>query len=341
MLNAANIRPYPLMLAALVLTACTQGDANADTGNLAANDSVQDTGSLASSPSTAAPGAARLPAAALAAWEGYAREQCRAIGERFSSVRFTPLSGTAAPDRPDRGGFVATDFNGDGKPDFVVVTSGQGCSGEGPGPGATDFVISRSDGYRAVEGFAGALEPQMVKQRDGKDFVEFPGGYFGNCGEVAVSVWGWSGQEMEVVERRDSKGQRVDKEGCALAAQSKGAAGSKPPLPFEPGYWAGGVSCTEAIEEAAELPPDEASLHYLTATGGYIGRFEIQRFQALGGNRYRLIGREHDENGSTPSTMDITVGSRKSFTDSRYGGRYTYCPTSTVSRTVRSYYENR
>lgn len=335
-------RSIPLASMVLALTACSsQSDANADTGDRAASNSPAAT-PTSTQPSSATTAPAALPPAALAAWESYARQECRAMGERFTPVRFTPLVRGATVDRPDHGGFVATDFNGDGQPDFVIATVSQGCSGAGPGPGRVDFILSNAGGYRAVEGFAGSFDSAMLKRRNGRDVVEYPGGFFGNCGEVAVAVWGWNGQKMDVIERRNSHGQTVDREGCAVAARPAAAVtGNSSFPPIEAGYWAGGVSCAEAIEEAAELPPDQGSLWHIDGKGGWIGRFEIQRYVALGGNRYRMIGRDHDENGSSPGQMDIAIKSRTSFTDSRYGGRYTHCPTSTIPRAIRADFESR
>lgn len=335
---------FAFISTAFALAACgTQSDASADTGDRAAGPVLTASAAAASQPAsmtTTAPAA--LPPAALTAWEGYARQQCRTMGERFVPVRFTPLGNGATVDRPGRGGFVTTDFNGDGQPDFVAVTANQGCAGQGPGQGVVDFIVSTGSGYRTVEGYAGPFDAGMIKKRNGRDVVEYPGGFFGSCGDVAVAVWGWSGQRMDVVERRNSKGKTVDEEGCAVAARAPAPpAGNSTFPPIEPGYWAGGVSCAEAIEEAAELPPDQASLYKLDAKGGWIGRFEVQRYAALGENRYRLIGREHTEIGSSPSQMDITVASRTSFTDTKYGGRYTHCPTFTIPRAIRADFEER
>lgn len=264
------------------------------------------------------------------------------MGERFTPVRFVSLAANPnAGQRATSGGFVQADFNGDGQADFAVVTASQGCASEGPGRGAVDFILSSGSGYRVSEGFAGPFDAGMVKKRNGRDVVEYEGGFFGSCGDVAVAVWGWTGQRMDVVERRNSDGQSVDRQGCPVAARpvAAPAAGNASFPPIEPGYWAGGVSCAEAIEEAAELPPDQASLHYLDARGGSIGRFEIQRYAALGGNRYRLIGREHTEIGSSPGQMNITVNSRTSFTaaySDGYSGSFTHCPTSTIPRAIRA-----
>jgi hypothetical protein len=338
---------FAFITAVFALAACgAQSDASADSGDRAAGKvmtaSVPATSQPASTTTTAP---VALPPAALTAWEGYARQECRAMGERFTPVGFTPLGNGGMVDRPGRGGFVTTDFNGDGQPDFVAVTASQGCAGQGPGQGAVDFIVSTGSGYRAVDGYAGPFDAGMIKKRNGHDVVEYPGGFFGSCGEVTVAVWGWSGQRMEVVERRNSKGQGVDKEGCAVAARASATpAGNSTFPPIEPGYWAGGVSCAEAIEEVAEVPPDQRSLHYLDARGGWIGRFEIQRYAALGQNRYRFVGRDHTEIGSSPGQMNITVNSRTSFTatySDGYSGSFTHCPTSTIPRAIRADFGNR
>lgn len=342
-------RSIPLASMVLALAACSaQSDANADTGNRAASNSPPAKAASAQ-PSSATVRPVTLPPAALAAWESYARQECRVMEGRFAPTRFTPLVSGDEADSSGHGGFVSADFNADGQPDFVAVTSDEGCRDPdgAPGSGAVDFIVSTAGGYRAFEGFAGhnafSFDSSMVKRRNDRAVLEFPGGFFGNCGEVAVAVWGWNDQKMDIIERRNSKGQTVDQEGCAVTARSAApaAAGGSSFPPIEPGYWAGGVSCAEAIEEVGEVPAGQESLYYLDARGGQVGWFEIQRYAALGGNRYRMIGRDHDENGSSPGQMDITVTSRTSFTDSRYGGRYTHCPTSTIPRAVRADYEGR
>lgn len=342
MIVTRKARSIPLASMVFALAACSvQSDANADTGDRAVSNSPAASAASAQ-PSSATTAPAALPTAALAAWESYARQECRAMGERFTPVRFSPLATVGPVDRRDHGGFVATDFNGDGQTDFVIATASQGCGGAGPGAGAVDFILSNAGGYRAVEGFRGSIDSTMVKRRNGRSVVEYPGGFFGNCGEVALAEWGWNGQKMDVVERRNGKGQTVDQEGCEVAARPAAAVTSNSSFPpIEAGYWAGGVSCADAIVDAAELPPDEGSLWYIDGKGGWIGRFEIQRYAALGGNRYRLTGRDHDENGSSPSQMDIAVNSRASFTDARYGGRYTHCPTSTIPSAIRADFEGR
>lgn len=338
-------RSISLASMALAMAACSAlSDANADTGERA--DSKTATAQTATAPSSAATRPVALPPAALAAWESYARQVCRTIGERFTPVRFTPLAQGIAVDRPGRGGFVGADFNGDGQPDFVVVTAGQGCTGGGPGAEAVDFILSDAGGYGAMEGFAGSFDAAMVKRRDGRDVVEYPAGFFGNCGEVTAAIWGWNGEEMDVIERRNSEHERVDQEGCAVRAQPAAAAdtGASSFPPIEAGYWAGGVGCAEAIEEAAELPPDQGSLWHIDGKGGWIGRFEIQRYVALGGNRYRLIGRDHTEIGSSPGQMDITVDSRTRFSarfDDGYSASFTHCPASTIPASIRSDFEGR
>lgn len=327
---------FAFITTAFALAACgTQSNASAVSADRGTGKALTVNPAADAPAPTATPVA--LPPVALRAWEGYARQQCAMIDERFTAVRFAPVAAGAAVDSPGSGGFIAANFNGDDQADFIVVTANQGCSGQGPAPGAVDFILSSANGYRAFEGFSGPFDASMVKTRNGRTVVEFPGGFFGNCGEVAVSVWGWSGQNMEVIERRNSGGQNVDAEGCVVAARASApSAGNANFPPIEPGYWAGGVSCAEAIAEATELPSDEASLYYLDARGGWIGRFEIQRYAALGQNRYRFVGRDHSETGSSPGQMDISVHSRTSFTETQYGGRYTHCQTSTIPRAIRA-----
>lgn len=293
-----------------------------------------------------------LPPAALAAWEAFARGQCRDEGERFAGLRLAPLAGRGdAVDLVEqhfaggKGGFVPADFNADGHPDFVVTTPGHGCVGDGPAYGdrgpPVDFIVSTGGGYKVFDGFMGWIAPDMFTRRGDRDVLDLPGGFNGRCGLVATVTWGWTGDGVDAVERRNDSGQRVDQEGCAVSTQSpanQGGGGSFPPI--EPGYWAADASCSDAIRDALEIPLDQSGLGYFNEQGGWSGRFEVLRYTALGGARYRMHGREHSEIGAEPAQMDIVVNSRTSFTEpGEFERRYTHCPTSQIPSAVRQEFE--
>lgn len=294
-----------------------------------------------------------LPPAALAAWEAFARGQCRDQGERFATIRLESLAGPEdAVDLVEqhfaggKGGFVPADFNADGHPDFVVTTPGHGCVSDGPAYGdqgpPVDFIVSTGDGYRALDGFMGWIAPTMIARRGDRDVLDLPGGFNGRCGLVATVTWGWTGNGVDAVERRNDSGQLVDREGCAVGAErlvnQGGGGGSFPPI--EPGYWAADASCSDAIRDALEIPLDQSGLGYFDERGGWSGRFEVLRYTALGGNRYRMHGREHSEIGAEPAQMDIVVDSRTNFTEpGEFERRYKHCPTSQIPSSVRREFE--
>lgn len=101
--------------------------------------------------------------------------------------------------------------------------------------------------------------------------------------------------------------------------------------PIEQGYYAIGVSCAQAIAGGGDL------LAYLDERrfASFDGVQQVEGFQSLGGNRYRVRAVSFDEN-DRPSRADsvITVNGRTSFTN-EYGDRHTYCPTSQVPRAIR------
>jgi hypothetical protein len=344
-------RPIALILAAASLTACgseSTAASNAAQGNTATHAAT----TVAAVTPAAAPTA--LPPAALTAWETFARGQCRDQGERFAAVRFAPLAGRGeAVDlveqhfAGDAGGFVSADFNADGTPDFVVTTPGYGCVSSGPAYGdqgpPVDFIVSTASGYRVFDGFMGWIAPAMIARRGDRGVLDLPGGFNGRCGPVTTVTWGWTGNDIDAVERRNDSGQLVDREGCAVSAQrpvKQGGGGSFPPI--EPGYWAAGGTCSEVIADALEIPIDQTGLSHFIEKQGWSGRFEVLRYSALGGNRWRMHGREHTEIGKEPGHRDIVVNSRTSFTElGEFGGGYTHCPTSQIPRSLRGEFEQR
>lgn len=332
-----RLRRIALMLSiALPVTACdSESDANATAGPAAKG--------AAAGTTRAQPPAKALAPAALAAWENYARSQCALEDAHFTPVAFAPV--TNAEDSKDKGGFITADFNGDGQPDFLVVKESRGCATQGPpygnaGP-PNDFIVSTTAGYRVFDGFMGWIGPAMIARRGDRDVLNLPGGFNGRCGPVTTVTWGWTGTAIDAVERRNESGQLVDREGCAVSAQrpaTQGGGGSFPPI--EPGYWAAGGTCSAVIADALEIPIDQTGLSHFTEKQGWSGRFEVLRYSALGGNRWRMHGREHTEIGDEPAHRDIVVNSRTSFTElGEFGARYTHCPTSQIPRSLRGEFE--
>lgn len=344
--RSPSCRAAFILSLALPLAACgSETDANAALGNEAGGVAAQQ---------AAAP--ASLPPAALAAWEAYAREQCALDDARFASVVFVPFSGTGEPvdqveqeSAADQGGFIAADFNGDGQPDFLIMTPGRGCVTQGPSFGnagpPNDFVLSTADGYRVVDGFMGWTAAATVERRGERDVLVYAGGGFnGSCGVVTQAVWGWNGREMDIVERRNDRGESVDREGCtqAQAAASAGSA-TFPPLPQ--GIYAGGlthagtITCAMALAEAREsdrTPGDIYTSFTERAWGSgfeygseYYEGMRVERMEALGDNRYRLHGQGR--------TTTVTIHGPGRFTQTEDGDTtaYTHCPDNSVPAWVR------
>ncbi|HTN15598.1 MAG TPA: hypothetical protein VL094_12420 [Sphingomonadaceae bacterium] len=188
------------------------------------------------------PTTATMPAAAIKAWEVYARENCALQDERFILPRFQPFTDTE--NTPD--GFIPADFNGDGTRDFVVITPHEGCGTDGDriDPGGygnhggppTNFVVSTSAGYQAFEGFAGWISPEgMIERRGKQDVLHFRGVSNGRCGPIVSAIWGWTGSSIDILERRNDKDQTVDAEGCladgTIPPDMTPIASAEPPLP--------------------------------------------------------------------------------------------------------------
>lgn len=303
---------------AAALAACgTQSDANAVAGNM-------NGGNLAT-PAAARP--ASLPPAALAAWEGFASSACALDDARFNRVAFAPLSGTGdaieqveAQFAADRGGFITADFNGDDRPDYLVVTPGHGCANEGPpygnaGP-PNDFILSGASGYRVSDGFMGWAAPAMIERRGEHDVLVYAGGGFnGRCGAVMSAVWGWTGQAMEVIERRNDRGEIVDEQGCRAGA---GQAASGAGLPVREGLWAdsraGGCNALQANDPA-----------FIIAENRMLW---VQDFADL--DPVRNLGNGRYQTGRDMETKIIHVASPTRLTIERGGeGSYIWCSPET------------
>lgn len=311
-------------------------------------------GAAASAPATpAATASATLPPEALAAWERFARGECRTLGARFQPVRFVPAR-SVDPEREQaatQGAFFAAELNGDGRPDYVVTTENWGCAGEADhgkmGP-PHDFILSSAGGYQAAYGFNGGVGPDDVKRRGKSDVIEYRRGWNGSCGYIETAVWGWNGKAMDVIERRNDKGQIVDKEGCPVSASSRASAAATGFPPIPKGYYAVGVSCAQAAnaEAAADGP---SSLVWFDQEGltWFDGGPQIKGFEALGSNRYRVRARSYG-NGDDPTghaaDFVIRLTGPTSFVSERGGffdrqESYTHCPTDSMPKDVRSWFE--
>jgi hypothetical protein len=232
-----------------------------------------------------------MPAAALASWRQYATAGCARAKIRFAGprlVRFVDFDRTP-------NGFIPADFNGDGHPDFVVITPNEGCAQSGPadygfagGPPA-NFVISRPGGYQTFEGFGAYVSPDMIERRGRRDVLNlaFTRTSTGRCGPVASAIWGWNGSAVGVIERRNPNGQLVDQEGCAATAATVSPApalANTSGLPIRPGYYAvNEANCTAALRSnLADVVIDNRYLRDID------GDYPITPVRSLGNNRFRM-----------------------------------------------------
>lgn len=136
-------------------------------------------------------------------------------------------------------------------------------------------------------------------------------------------------QQMQAAIRAE----RPQLAGGAAAASSAAvpAQGNASFPPIERGYYAIGVSCAQAIAGGGDQLAYLDERRFASFDGGQ----QVQGFDAIGGNRYRIRATSFDEN-DRPSRADsvITVNGRSSFTN-EYGDRHTYCPPAQVPRAIR------
>lgn len=287
-----------------------------------------------------------LPPDAQAAWDTAIRARCREYGERFVSRPVRRIGGLDV-ESPIVDGFIPADFNGDGRSDFLVFIPG-GCAGDvdqnesygSRGGPPIDFVISFPSGYRVMDGPGMFVVADEIRRQGGRDVIVLDRGRFGSCGEISRITWGWTGSEMEVIERRNERGQLVDEEGCAARPQPAAAPPARSgdlrvpsaamPLPI--GYYVQGSASCEQL--SASNP----------AMIGYLGRDRFVQvtsgrfvsFRRAGPDRYVQTETFPSEEGGPGDTQssEFTVNSESSF---RLFGRedWTYCPLDRVPRAAR------
>lgn len=171
------------VLAALTLAACGGSDAGAEAADDAATDATTD------APLFSDVGLAELRAAGGAQIEeslGYLSEECGS-----APVGFEP------------GAIRSADFNGDGRPDFLVDMTGFTCGGENRGNGwcgsggcSFDIYVSREEDFH-LDAFLGmGLEIVRVGDRVGVSVM-------GRNGPWTVA---WDGEAMSPVETSPAEG---------------------------------------------------------------------------------------------------------------------------------------
>lgn len=337
---------------ASVATVVIAGCGSEPTAGAAASKKAATPKAATATGTTAVAAPVALPSAALAAWEGYARGECRDMRMDFTAVRFAPIQSVNLEQESaaNEGAFFVAEFNGDGRPDFVVTTENWGCAGEsdhGKLGAPYDFIISTAQGYQAAYGFNGDFGPEDIRRRGKRDVVDYRRGWNGICGYVQTAVWGWNGTQMDVIERRDDKGQLVDKEGCAVGAQAVEGPATFPPIPK--GYYAVGTTCALAANaQAASDGPGRLARFDENALTWFDGGPEIRGFESLGNNRFRVRAQSYgngDDTKGANTDFVIRITGASSFVtepasvlfDKKV--TYTHCPTNIVPKAVRDWFE--
>jgi hypothetical protein len=253
-------------LAALLVSACGQDPSGAKLADTAATPGQKmDVADPASPPS-----APSFPKE-LSAWEAAKRKEC----VDYSGGRFDGVNRD----------FLTADFNSDGQPDYILSELNVACDDGTPayarygkaGPG-NEFLISGASGYRLIEGFSGTIGESNIKRRPAGDVIQFEGADMsaGACDGTFIITWSWTGTKMDLTDRRNTKGQKVDSMGCPVSASGS--------LPIKLGYYG--------------FADDGCAVALRSYTGGITisdkywgdidGDYPIRPVRDLGGGRYRL-----------------------------------------------------
>lgn len=334
---AQNIWSKAFITSALALAACSAGD-TAGTSEGQATQAAQP-GSAAQASAPAKPQGPlgwTLPLDPKTLAESDRAAIMRAAGYRLFGKKWGEDAdfarhcdaGIADSGQDPSGKPAIRDINGDGRPEVIVTSSGSFCHGM-TGVGFT-LLTYGDKGWQVLAQDSGI--PDFYARKG----IAWPDIEIGGPGTDCFLFLRWNGKAY--VEGGTSLSGKICQLTPAFAKSSATTKGTKVAFPpIEKGFWAGNSStCADEIVDAQEVPLDQTSLYYFDEKGGSGGRFEARYYVALGGNRYRMVGVEYNENGSNPSEMDITVNSRTSFAESQYGGRFTFCPISQVPRSVRA-----
>lgn len=349
-----------LLVMALSLAGCGKQSADgAGAGTGAGDTAAADAASAAAAVPASDKTATTLPAPALAAWESYSKGLCKDFGEKFAAVRFYPLAGarSAGEGSDPEGGYLQGDFNSDGTPDFAVTTDNNGCvntSGGTPygdaGP-PVDFIISGANGYKVAEGFMAYLAAGNLGRHGGRDVVITDVAINGACGPISKVVWGWTGSKMDVLERRNDKGAKVDQEGCPVGQAAK-ASGNFPPIK-QGIYVVQGTSCEQAVAQSTPGKDgwpadafaffDDKTWNFVFEDGMPWGNRDYKGFEPAGPNRYKVKLHTFG-NGDGPGFADsatISVASPTRFSETYNGNTttYNYCPDASLPAWLRNHYK--
>lgn len=252
-------------------------------------------------------------------WVQMVRRECTANGGQFGGISNFVLPG---------------DFNGDGRPDYVLQWSGAQCPDPHGGAGEAfawgnagpdnDFLLSQAaGGYRLYEGFHAELgEGDVVRQGD-RDIIVINGRWAQPGGEVRKVIHGWTGQSIDVIERQDARGQRVDERGYPLQASGRSPVSDAAFPPIPQGFYAIGSTCEEAAREDAYVYFTNSRWQW--SDGGP----SIRSIESLGSGNWRLRFEEGDS-----TTLRVTGPT--TFIEN--GRPFQHCADSSVPASMRPAY---
>lgn len=189
------------------------------------------------------------------------------------------LCSGAAVKRPEA--LLTADFNADGKTDYVL-SEDRLCMGSESGWGKAgplnEFLVSSPTGYALFQGFSSFLEQADIKTRATGDVIQFEWGNTsaGSCDGTFTVTWSWNGTKMDLTDRRNAKGQKVDSMGCPASASGS--------LPIKLGYY-GYADDGCAVALRSNTGGITISDKYW---GDIDGDYPIRPVRDLGGGRYRL-----------------------------------------------------
>jgi hypothetical protein len=264
--------------------------------------------------------AAALPPE-IARWVSGLRSDCRDAGGRVTSEQLTPK---------------VADFNGDGRPDYVLSAAETiGCSAgatfflQGQVPTWT-FFVSSSRGYDG-DGESVASLALEIGRHEGRPaamvFSGGPGAYERPWEKVA---YGWNGRAIAPLAYFGADGRRVNADGTAFGGGGWSASGFPESLP--PGFYA--ESC---------WPPDPNGLGYVYLTNRrwqeWDAELPINRIERNGTTRFRFHTFLEDEEGNrSPDVIDIQTqrfGEFVELVDGERGRSFTRCEDREVPAQVR------
>lgn len=234
----------------------------------------------------------------------------------------------------------ARDINRDGQLDAIINADDDQCMGMNQR--MVILLTRRTNGWTVVTDFQKRFAVYSFHPRPGlawPDIEIFDGMTGEQRPDGSIHASGcepflrWNGREY--IDGGTSRNGAI----CELTAEGRVAAGANAPAqgsaasfpPIEKGYYAIGLSCAQAITGGGDQLAYLDERRFASFDGGQ----QVQAFDALGGNRYRIRATSFDENDrATRVDSMITVNGRTSFTN-EYGDRYTHCPITQVPRAIR------